>query len=902
MSRTGSHGWGTSRFRQMGAALGLTAMAMVLVASLTNAAPVLEKTAVTQGSGSAANFMLATQANVSPPDAPSLVMTADDLDLVASWSVPANNGADITGYWLRHRRWETDDWTEVGLNGTATSYTISTAMVSHALYEFQVRAENSAGEGAWSNMVIATPPPYDGTPNPPVLSLSTRSGKIEAQWTKPAHSGDHDPDDPDHINSYRLQHRVKGSSGWTTITINPDNLSDLPDPPVPGQPYPPIWWVPNVPTSHSIDGLANATTRQVRVRASNDSGLGSWSEVIEARPGESQAPTAPRQLTLSAGITTIRANWVQLGNDRGSAVTDYDVEYRETGSTSWTDVPHTTGTKRTITGLTNGKTYDVRVRAENTTGNDAWLAQTVTLPLVEPGVQLLETTMTVGVVGGLAGYSRHGNRQFGELGDNTFSLDGTDYTITELLTYGDDICFRSVPQVGVTDMAQVRLTVGTWIYHGGWRQAGGGDICRSKDDLTLEDGDSVSVRLEEIEPSAPGPSDLVITPGDKQLTVALPDDLPFTLKQVRASAFGSHKDVPMTGNSITLTGLHNCKVHNVHVRFTLANGNVVVLPDVEGTLGMPNGTELVPPRQPILERYNSQMGVYWGSGFASGCGITYDLDYSLWDDPWNSEPAVTGLTASYVLVTGLTNGMSYKFRVRAVRDGVATGWSPMSYSVPGTGSCNVYQIPCPPGNIHVVGAPTAGNTQVALSWTNPSFGGGQAGAAGSNAVTYDVEVTVEGYEWNLVTGITGTSTTVGGLINGGEYGFRVRARNVAGPGQWSQTVQATPAVPDTPSLTNPITDANIAEGTTVTIDMGDHFSGDNLSYSAKVTTMNQRTGQSRTGDLNSIARNKVTGEWNGSVLTLTAGSAIPQDVTISITATDGDGNSASGGFTFSLTS
>ncbi len=146
---------------------------------------------------------------------------------------------------------------------------------------------------------------------------------------------------------------------------------------------------------------------------------------------------------------------------------------------------------------------------------------------------------------------------------------------------------------------------------------------------------------------------------------------------------------------------------------------------------------------------------------------------------------MTGLTASYVLVTGLTNGRSYKFRVRAVHDGVASGWSPMSYSVPGTQPCAWWpDTPCPPGN-----------TQVALSWTNPSFGASQVGAAGSNAVTYDVEVTVEGYEWNLVTGINGTSTTVSGLINGAEYSFRVRARNAAGPGQWSQTVNSTPTAP-----------------------------------------------------------------------------------------------------------
>ncbi len=83
--------------------------------------------------------------------------------------------------------------------------------------------------------------------------------------------------------------------------------------------------------------------------------------------------------------------------------------------------------------------------------------------------------------------------------------------------------------------------------------------------------------------------------------------------------------------------------------------------------------------------------------------------------------------------------------------------------------------------------------------------------------------------------------------------------------------------------------------------MTDHFSGDDLSYSAKVTTTNQRTGKQKTGALNSIARNKVTGVWSGSVLTLTGGTASPQDLTISITASGVGNATATGDFTLSLT-
>ncbi len=84
--------------------------------------------------------------------------------------------------------------------------------------------------------------------------------------------------------------------------------------------------------------------------------------------------------------------------------------------------------------------------------------------------------------------------------------------------------------------------------------------------------------------------------------------------------------------------------------------------------------------------------------------------------------------------------------------------------------------------------------------------------------------------------------------------------------------------------------------------MADHFSGDDLTFAVEVTTTNQRTGQTKKGPLNEIARNKVTGEWDDDevILTLEGGHAPSQTLTVKITATDANGNTAEDEFTITL--
>ena len=92
------------------------------------------------------------------------------------------------------------------------------------------------------------------------------------------------------------------------------------------------------------------------------------------------APPAPPAPSVStASTTSLRVAWRPPSSDGGSAITDYDVRWKERfqADTEWTEIADTTASvarHTTVTGLSWGKTYDVQVRAQNAVGNGAWSA------------------------------------------------------------------------------------------------------------------------------------------------------------------------------------------------------------------------------------------------------------------------------------------------------------------------------------------------------------------------------------------------------------------------------------------------------------------------------------------------------------------------------------------------
>ena len=149
---------------------------------------------------------------------------------------------------------------------------------------------------------------------------------------------------------------------------------------------------------------------------------------------------------------------------------------------------------------------------------------------------------------------------------------------------------------------------------------------------------------------------------------------------------------------------------------------------------------------------------------------------------------ITGIarTATSRTVTGLVNGRTYTFQVRANN---LFGASPLSAP---SNAVTPQGLPSAPTAVVAV----RGNTTVDLSWTPGSDGG-------SPVTSWQVQVRTGGLtiRTDTVTGST-PSTTVTGLTNGTAYNFRVLAVNANGTGAASgNSNTVTPAtVPGAPTI------------------------------------------------------------------------------------------------------
>ena len=164
--------------------------------------------------------------------------------------------------------------------------------------------------------------------------------------------------------------------------------------------------------------------------------------------------------------------------------------------------------------------------------------------------------------------------------------------------------------------------------------------------------------------------------------------------------------------------------------------------------------------------------------------------YGSWTDISGSDAGTVSHT-----VTGLANGVTHAFKLRAV------GWldsgreSPQASATP-TAAATAPARPAAP-------TLTPGNGQLSVSWTAPATGG-------SPIADYDVRYRLGASgvwtEWEASTTSTATRATVTGLTNAQAYLVQVRATNSVGDSPWSNAASGTPAAtaparPAAPALT-----------------------------------------------------------------------------------------------------
>lgn len=90
---------------------------------------------------------------------------------------------------------------------------------------------------------------------------------------------------------------------------------------------------------------------------------------------------APGTLTATAGDGTAALSWSAPIPPADTTLTGYETEYAVSGSGSWSTPAATTATTATVTGLTDGTTYDFRVRATTDRGPGAWSTTATATPM-----------------------------------------------------------------------------------------------------------------------------------------------------------------------------------------------------------------------------------------------------------------------------------------------------------------------------------------------------------------------------------------------------------------------------------------------------------------------------------------------------------------------------------------
>ena len=211
-----------------------------------------------------------------------------------------------------------------------------------------------------------------------------------------------------------------------------------------------------------------------------------------------------------------------------------------------------------------------------------------------------------------------------------------------------------------------------------------------------------------------------------------------------------------------------------------------------------------------------------------------------WSPDWTNVPG--GRTARTRAITGLTNGTEYTFQVRAV-------YTRAGQSVPGTESTvrATPQIPAPtqPSNFRA----TLGDTEVTLTWNNPS---------NSTITHYQYRVSADGGtnwtpDWTTMpdSGRSTTRFTVTGLTNDTTYTFEVRAVNAGGE-SGAATDTATPRDLSPPVLTTSTVSATTLELTyNETLDSNSVPNQDQytVSVSPRPATAVETTGVSIIGNI-----------------------------------------------------
>lgn len=243
------------------------------------------------------------------------------------------------------------------------------------------------------------------------------------------------------------------------------------------------------------------------------------------------------------------------------------------------------------------------------------------------------------------------------------------------------------------------------------------------------------------------------------------------------STTSTNKVIGVIGSQYNLPNLTNGTTYYFVVTAVNVNGESNKSLEVSAT---PAAVPL-PPAAPTSLTATANNGLVTLSWAASPGASSYNIYYGT--SPGVNTASLNkaiGLTGSPHNVLSLTNGTTYYFVVTALN---VNGESAVSLEVSATPAA-VQLPPAVPTSLTAAAA----NSQVTLGWV------ASPGATSYNVYAAVSSPVIPGAATLLVSGINGTSTTIGSLTNNTTYFFTVTALNANGESGTSNEVSTTPSI------------------------------------------------------------------------------------------------------------
>ena len=278
------------------------------------------------------------------PDRPTV--TASTLtSLTIRWTEPANPGPAITDYNVQYREGSSGAFTPVAHDGTGTTTTIVN-LKSNTLYQIQVQATSDEGDSDWSQSVTVTTVANQA----PTFNEGSSTTRRIAENTTGTHNIGNPITATDNDGG-TLTYRLEGTD-LASFALDDNQLQTL--------------------SGETYDYEAK-NSYEVTVRVEDGQGGSNTIEVtinLDDEPEPPEDPAAPN--VSAASSTSLTVTWAEPTNT-GPDISDYDVQYREGNSGSFTSWTHNSADRTaTITGRSPGTSYEVKVLARNDEGASDW--------------------------------------------------------------------------------------------------------------------------------------------------------------------------------------------------------------------------------------------------------------------------------------------------------------------------------------------------------------------------------------------------------------------------------------------------------------------------------------------------------------------------------------------------